>query len=63
MASRTQAHVADDVGGNQAEVSRLDRRTDDVMVSTLRRYAEALGAKCEVVFVFPRGDRFVLKVD
>src|SRR5208283_4865888 len=33
-------------GSDQAEMSKLERRPD-MMLSTLRRYAEALGARCE----------------
>jgi transcriptional regulator with XRE-family HTH domain len=45
--------VAEAIGIDQAEVSRIERR-DDVRLSTLRKYAEAIGAQCEVVFVFPK---------
>lgn len=50
---RTQADVAARAGIDQAEVSRIERR-EDVRLSTLKKYAEALGAECEVVFVFPK---------
>ena len=50
---RTQADVATAAGVDQAEISRIERRAD-VRLSTLRKYAAALGAKCEVVFVFPK---------
>ena len=50
---RTQAEVAEAAGIDQAEVSRIERR-EDVRLSTLRKYAAALGAECEVVFVFPK---------
>jgi transcriptional regulator with XRE-family HTH domain len=59
-AGKTQADVGTVLGSDQAEVSRLERR-DDMMLSTLRRYAEALGARCEVVFVFDEtGHRILL---
>jgi DNA-binding XRE family transcriptional regulator len=59
-AHRTQAEVAAATGIDQAEVSRIERR-EDVRLSTLRKYAEAIGAKCEVVFVFPKtGHRITL---
>jgi hypothetical protein len=57
--SKTQNDVAAALETDQGEISRLEGR-DDVKLSTLRRYAEALGARCEVVFVFPRGQRIVL---
>lgn len=50
---RTQADVAAAAGVDQAEISRIERR-EDVRLSTLRKYAKALGAECEVVFVFPK---------
>jgi DNA-binding XRE family transcriptional regulator len=48
---KTQAEVAAALGTDQGEISRIERR-EDVRLSTLRRYAEAVGARCEVVFVF-----------
>lgn len=50
---KTQAQVAKALGMTQSEVSRLESR-DDVLLSTLRAYARALGAECEVVMVFPK---------
>jgi transcriptional regulator with XRE-family HTH domain len=38
----------------QAQVSRLEQRTD-LFVSTLRRYVEALGGQLEIVATFPEG--------
>jgi DNA-binding XRE family transcriptional regulator len=59
-AGKTQAEVGTALGSDQAEMSKLERRPD-MMLSTLRKYAEALGARCEVVFVFDRaGHRIVL---
>jgi DNA-binding XRE family transcriptional regulator len=48
---KTQAQVAVALGTDQGEISRIERR-EDVRLSTLRRYAEVVGARCEVVFVF-----------
>jgi transcriptional regulator with XRE-family HTH domain len=50
---KTQVDVALALGTDQGEVSRIERR-EDVRLSALRRYAEALGAQCEVVFVCPK---------
>ena len=50
---KTQAEVGAALGSDQAEMSKLERR-DDMMLSTLRRYAEVLGASVEVTFVFDR---------
>lgn len=59
-AGRTQAEVGAAIGSDQAEMSRLEKR-GDIMLSTLRRYAEAIGAQCEVAFVFPKtGHRIAL---
>src|SRR5208283_2347112 len=45
-AGKTQVEVGAAPGSDQAEMSKLERRPD-MMLSTLRRYAEALGARCE----------------
>jgi hypothetical protein len=59
-AGKTQAEVGAALDSDQAEMSKLERRSD-MMLSTLRRYAEALGAHCEVTFVFDKtGHRIVL---
>jgi transcriptional regulator with XRE-family HTH domain len=39
---------------DQAQISRLEQRTD-LFVSTLRRYVEALGGQLEIVATFPEG--------
>ena len=61
-AALTQGDLARALGSGQPELSRLERRPlDKIMVSTLRRYAKALGARVEIVFVFdPAGPRIVL---
>lgn len=46
----TQAELAEASGFTQAEVSRIERR-DDHLLSTLRRYVEALGGELEVVAI------------
>jgi DNA-binding XRE family transcriptional regulator len=57
---KTQAEVAAALGTDQGEISRIERR-EDVRLSTLRRYADAVGARCEVVFVFEgTGERVTL---
>jgi hypothetical protein len=50
-AGKTQADVARALGTDQGEISRIERR-GDVRLSTMRRYAEAVGARLEVAFVF-----------
>jgi transcriptional regulator with XRE-family HTH domain len=57
---KTQAQVAEAMGSNQGELSRLECR-GDALVSTLRRYGEAIGLRVEVVFVLDKtGHRIVL---
>ncbi len=53
---KTQVEMAELLETNQGEVSRIERR-QDLMLSTMRRYAEALGARCEIAFVFRGGRR------
>jgi transcriptional regulator with XRE-family HTH domain len=56
---KTQLEVARAIGSDQGEVSRIERRPD-ALVSTVRKYAAALGARCEVAFVFPGGQRVLI---
>lgn len=55
----TQGELAKALETDQGEVSRIERRPD-IMLSTLRRYAAALGTVCEVAFVFPNGRRVLI---
>lgn len=48
----TQRQVADSLGVSQANVSRIEHE-DDVYLSTLSNYVEALGGHLEVIAVFP----------
>lgn len=48
----TQAKLADALGVNQGEVSKIEHRTD-IYLSTLASYVEALGGKLEIRAVFP----------
>jgi hypothetical protein len=57
---KTQVDIATALETDQGEVSRLERRSD-MLLSTLRKYAAALGATCEVALVFPKtGHRIVI---
>lgn len=47
---RTQVQVADQAGMSQGDLSRLERRNDHLL-STLQRYAAALGGRLEVTVV------------
>jgi DNA-binding XRE family transcriptional regulator len=57
----TQASVAEATGMHQPDISKLENKDslDDVQVSTLRRYAKALGADVEVAIVL-NGRRYSL---
>ena len=48
----TQAKLADALGVNQGEVSKIEHRTD-IYLSTLASYVEARGGKLEIRAVFP----------
>src|SRR5688500_18536584 len=50
-----QADLAGELGVSQANVSRLERE-EDLRVSTLERYVEALGGRLEVRAVFDDED-------
>ncbi len=49
---RTQAHVAKELGINQENVSRIEKRSD-LLISTLSGYIEAMGGKLSLVVEFP----------
>jgi transcriptional regulator with XRE-family HTH domain len=50
----TQEQLAEALGMDQGNISKLERRTD-MYVSTLRKFVEALGGQLEVVARFPEG--------
>jgi transcriptional regulator with XRE-family HTH domain len=50
----TQAELGDKLGLKQAAISRMERRTD-VYVSTLAKFAEAMGGRLEIRVLFPDG--------
>ena len=56
MLGKTQIDVAEGAETTQSEVSKAERR-DDHLLSTLRRYVEALGGELEVIANF--GDKRV----
>jgi DNA-binding XRE family transcriptional regulator len=51
----TQATLAETMDCGQDEISKLERRAD-MLVSTLRRYVEAMGGSLEIVATFPDGE-------
>jgi predicted transcriptional regulator len=58
---KTQVEVAASAEMRQADLSRLERR-QDIRLSTLKRYIQAMGGTVELVAVFPTGHRIVLDV-
>lgn len=49
---QTQVRVARELGINQENVSRLEKRSD-LLISTLRGYVKAMGGKLSLVAEFP----------
>jgi predicted transcriptional regulator len=50
--ARTQEDLANSLGVGQDTISRIERRSD-MLLSTLRRYVEAMGGTLEIVAQFP----------
>jgi transcriptional regulator with XRE-family HTH domain len=59
-AGKTQLEVAEAAEMPQGDVSRLENQ-DDMRLSTLRRYAKALGARLDIAFEYPNGVRVHLQ--
>lgn len=51
----SQERLAELLSTKQANVSRMERRTD-MYISTLRSYIEAMGGKLDIVARFPDGE-------
>ena len=49
---KTQTRVAEQLGINQENVSRIEKRTD-LLISTLNGYVEAMGGRLRLVAEFP----------
>jgi predicted transcriptional regulator len=56
LVGKTQGEVAEAADMDQSEISKAERR-EDHLLSTLRRYVEALGGELEVIASF--GDKRV----
>jgi transcriptional regulator with XRE-family HTH domain len=56
----TQQQVAQSLGVSQANISRIEHE-DDVYLSTLSSYVEALGGRLELTAVFPDGSVTLLE--
>jgi ribosome-binding protein aMBF1 (putative translation factor) len=50
----SQEHLAEVLDTKQANISRIERRTD-MYISTLRSYIEAMGGELEIIAKFPEG--------
>jgi transcriptional regulator with XRE-family HTH domain len=48
----TQAKLAETLGVNQGEISKIEHRTN-IYIGTLAGYVEALGGKLEIRAIFP----------
>ena len=57
---QTQMRVAEKLGINQENVSRLEQRSD-LLISTLSGYVEAMGGKLSLVVEFPDRPPVALK--
>ena len=58
----TQSKLAETLGVNQGEVSKIEHRTD-VYLSTLAGYVEALGGKLEIRAVFPDREMLITQFE
>ena len=58
----TQAKLAEILGVNQGEISKIEHRTD-IYISTLAGYVEALGGKLEIRAVFPDGEMMITQFE
>ena len=55
LRSLAQSTVAESMGMDQSEVSRLERRSD-LLLSTLRKFVHATGGELHLMATFPGGD-------
>ena len=56
---RTQVELAARLGVGQDTVSRIERRSD-ILLSTLRRYVEAMGGELQLVVRFPKRSPLII---
>ncbi len=54
----SQERMAEILSTKQANVSRIERRTD-MYISTLRSYIEAMGGKLSIIAHFPDGEIYI----
>ena len=48
----TQSQIAETLGYQQATIAQMEKRSD-LMLSTLRRYVEAMGGRLDLIVKFP----------
>ena len=58
--ARTQEELAARLGVGQDTVSRIERRSD-ILLSTLRRYIEAMGGELQLVARFPERSPLIIE--
>jgi DNA-binding XRE family transcriptional regulator len=58
--AHTQVDLAQSLGVGQDTISRIERRSD-MLLSTLRRYVEAMGGRLELVARFPNRSPLVIE--
>lgn len=58
--AHTQVELAQNLGVGQDTISRIERRSD-MLLSTLRRYVEAMGGRLELVARFPNRSPLVIE--
>lgn len=56
----SQADLAERLTVSAGVVSRRERAGEQILVSTLREYASALGCECKIVFISKMGHRFII---
>jgi DNA-binding XRE family transcriptional regulator len=54
----SQQHMAELLATKQANLSRIERRTD-MYISTLRNYIQAMGGKLDIIARFPDGEVYI----
>lgn len=59
MRAMSQQELAEKLGITQPAVAAMERRGDDIKVSTLKRYAEALGGELKISIELPEGSRVI----
>lgn len=59
MRAMSQQELAERLGVTQPAVAAMERRGDDIKVSTLKRYAEALGGELKISIELPEGSKVI----